>query len=132
MLEKAGVSTHKRNELIDITPIVQDAVRKTGVKSGICVVYTPHTTAGIVINENADPGVKTDITNFLDKLIPKNRSFEHTEGNSDSHIKSAVCGNSRTVIVDNGNLKIGTWEGIYFAEFDGPRDREVWIKLIQD
>jgi secondary thiamine-phosphate synthase enzyme len=132
MFEKINVTTRERNELLDITHLVQECARKSGVTSGICVIYTPHTTAGIVINENADPDVKADITRFLAKLIPKDKAFRHSEGNSDSHIKSAVCGNSKTVFVEEGGLRLGMWEGICFTEFDGPRKREVWVKFIKD
>ena len=132
MFEKVSVTTRERNELTDITPLVKDAVRKNGIQSGICVIYTPHTTAGIIINENADPDVKNDIRKFLEILIPKDKAFKHSEGNSDSHIKSALCGNSKTVFIEEGGLRLGMWEGIYFAEFDGPRKREVWVKFIKD
>lgn len=132
MFEKISVMTRERNELADITHLVQESAGKSGIQSGICVIYTPHTTAGIIINENADPDVKSDITSFLARLIPKDKAFTHAEGNSDSHIKAALCGNSKTVFVEEGGLRLGMWEGIYFAEFDGPRKREVWVKFIKD
>lgn len=131
MIEIISVTTHNRNELIDITSFADETLRRNAVKNGICVIYTPHTTAGIMITENADLDVKTDITHFLEKLIPEDSRFAHSEGNSDAHIKSALCGNSRTVFVENGDLALGEWEGIYLAEFDGPRKRKVWIKIIE-
>jgi secondary thiamine-phosphate synthase enzyme len=132
MLEKFSVKTRARCELLDITPLVREAARKSKAQSGVCFVYTPHTTAGIVINENADPDVKRDISKFLEKLIPKNSGFDHSEGNSDAHIKSCLCGNSKTVFIEDGDLMLGTWEGIYFAEFDGPRTREVLVKVLRE
>jgi len=132
MFEKILITTHNRSELLDITEVVRDAVRKSGVQSGICVIYTPHTTSAIVINENADPDVTSDITKFLEKLVRKDKGFNQSEGNSDAHIKSALCGNSRTIFVEEGNLSLGRWEGIFFAEFDGPRTREVWVKILKD
>jgi len=131
MIEIIGVITRNRIELIDITSLASEAVRRNAIQNGICVVYTPHTTAGIIINENADPDVKADINHFLEKLIPKEKGFTHSEGNSDSHIKAALFGNSRMVFVENGCLALGEWESIYFAEFDGPRKRKVWIKIIE-
>jgi len=132
MYEKISVATRSRSELVDITALVQDAVRKNGAQSGVCFVYTPHTTSGIMINENADPDVAADIGKFLEKLVPKDKNFRHSEGNSDAHIKSCLCGNSRVVFIEEGGLRLGRWEGIYLAEFDGPRNREVWVKIIKD
>jgi len=132
MLERLSVKTRSASELLDITHLVRDAVRKNKTQSGVCFVYTPHTTAGIVINENADPDVKRDITKFLEKLIPKDSGFNHSEGNSDAHIKSCLCGNSKTVFIENCDLVIGTWEGIFFAEFDGPRTREIFVKVLKE
>ncbi|MGB9780722.1 secondary thiamine-phosphate synthase enzyme YjbQ [Caldanaerobacter sp.] len=123
------VNTPAREVMIDITREVQEEVKGSGVKEGICTVFVPHTTAGITINENADPTVKEDILSALDKIIP-NISFKHLEGNSDAHIKSSLVGNSVTVLIENGELVLGTWQGIYFCEFDGPRKRKVYIKII--
>jgi secondary thiamine-phosphate synthase enzyme len=131
MFTKFSVTTHSRCELVDITAIVQEIVSKSGAESAVCFIYTPHTTSGIAINENADPDVAADIGRFLSKLVPKDKGFSHVEGNSDAHIKSCLCGNSRTVFVEEGSLRLGRWEGIYFTEFDGPRTREVWIKIIK-
>ena len=132
MLDQFLVKTSARCELTDITPLVREAVRKSAVINGICFMYTPHTTSGIIINENADTDVKHDIAEFLRKLIPKEGGFKHSEGNSDAHIKSCLCGNSKTVFIEGNNLKLGTWEGIYLAEFDGPRTREIWVKILSD
>lgn len=128
-MEKLSVKTNSRTELIDITAKVQSVVSKGGVKSGVCFVYCPHTTAGLTINENADPSVKKDITDTFNKLIPASRAYAHSEGNSDSHIKAAVFGSALTIFIEGGALQLGTWQGIYFCEGDGPRSREVWIKL---
>lgn len=128
-MEKLSVKTNSRTELIDITAKVQAVVSKGGVKSGVCFVYCPHTTAGLTINENADPSVKKDITDTFNKLIPASRAYAHNEGNSDSHIKAAVFGSALTIFIEGGVLQLGIWQGIYFCEGDGPRSREVWIKL---
>ncbi|SHH43954.1 secondary thiamine-phosphate synthase enzyme YjbQ [Thermosipho atlanticus] len=132
MLFAFEVKTEARNILIDITSRIEELVRKSGVKSGLCVVYVPHTTAGITINENADPSVKYDIENTLSKIVPSNLNYTHLEGNSDSHVKSTLVSPSITLIIDNGHLLLGTWQGVYFCEFDGPRRRKVYIKIIED
>jgi len=129
-MEKLSVRTSNRVELIDITDKVQAAVSKSGVKEGVCFIFCPHTTAGLTINENADPSVRRDIANSLSKLIPANAGYTHSEGNSDSHIKSSVLGSSLTVFIQGGRLAFGTWQGIYFCEGDGPRPREVWVKVV--
>lgn len=131
MLKKINLKTTKRNELIDITNEVQEIIKESKIKSGVCVIYNPHTTAGIVINENADPDVKIDLLNALEKLVPK-INFFHAEGNSDSHLKSMIAGKEKTLIIENNELILGTWDGIFFAEFDGPRNRQLVIKLISD
>jgi secondary thiamine-phosphate synthase enzyme len=128
-MQSVYINTPLREVLIDITKEVEEEVKKSGVKEGICVVFVPHTTAGITINENADPTVKEDILSALDKIIP-NISFKHLEGNSDAHIKASLVGSSVTVLIENGELVLGTWQGIYFCEFDGPRRRKVYIKII--
>ena len=125
------VKSGKRNELIDVTSQVQEAVAKSCVKEGLCVVYSPHTTAAVIITENADPSVQKDIISKLNKMIPENEDYTHLEGNSDSHIKSAVIGNSRTIIIKGGQLLLGTWEGIMFFEGDGPRSRKIFVKIIE-
>lgn len=130
MIEIA-VKSGKRCELIDITSLVREAVAKSGVKEGLCTVYCPHTTAAITINENADPDVKRDITEALKRLVPENAGYSHAEGNSDAHIKAALMGNSRTVLVQNGKLLLGQWEGVMLLEADGPRQRKLLIKIIK-
>ncbi|MFA6217459.1 MAG: secondary thiamine-phosphate synthase enzyme YjbQ [Candidatus Omnitrophota bacterium] len=128
-MEKLKLKTNNRVELLDITEKVLKIVEQSKVSDGLCVVFCPHTTAGLTINENADPSVKADIVKTLNKLIPENAGYAHQEGNSDSHIKSSLFGPSLTVIVENNQLMLGTWQGIYFCESDGPRNREVWIKV---
>jgi len=125
------ISTKHRSEFVEITAQVRQAVRDSGLKSGICVVYCPHTTAGVTIQENADPDVVHDMLLWLDDHIPKDvRGFRHAEGNSDSHLKSSLIGSSVTIIVENGQLVFGTWQGVYFCEFDGPRSRKVHVQTI--
>ena len=132
MVYEISLKTTGRTQFVDITRQVEAVVAQTGVKSGICVIYAPHTTAGITINENADPTVKKDIKTMLDKLIPWREAFyEHAEGNSAAHIKSSIVGCSQTVIIQDGRLLLGTWQGIYFCEFDGPRTRKVYVKIIE-
>jgi secondary thiamine-phosphate synthase enzyme len=128
-LESFNVRTTKREELIDITSNVQRALEKSKTSEGFCVVFVPHTTAGVTINENADPTVRRDIIKGL-TLIPES-GYAHSEGNSPAHIKSSLIGQSLTILVENGRLVLGTWQGIYFAEFDGPRHRSVWVKVVE-
>jgi secondary thiamine-phosphate synthase enzyme len=132
MIEQFTLSTSSRNQLIDITNAVADYVLRSGVKSGICLVYTPHTTAAITVNENADPSVKSDIIRKLADIFPKNDNYDHSEGNSDGHLKSSVIGCSQTLLIENGSLLLGTWQGIYFCEFDGRRTRQFYVKVISD
>ncbi|WP_448375238.1 secondary thiamine-phosphate synthase enzyme YjbQ [Fervidobacterium sp.] len=130
MLRKLSVRTSRRIEFVDITSQVRKLVSESNITEGIVVIYVPHTTCGITINEHADPSVVADITLHLSKLIPENGNYAHTEGNSDAHIKSSLVGSSVTVILNNGNLLLGTWQGIFLCEFDGPRAREVYVKII--
>ena len=125
------INTASRTQLKDITRDVQHAVTESGCAQGICVVFIPHTTAAVTINENADPDVSRDITKELDKLVPWNGDFAHSEGNSAAHIKASLFGFSETIIIENNVLQLGTWQGIYFAEFDGPRRRKVWVTVIK-
>jgi secondary thiamine-phosphate synthase enzyme len=127
---KLDVRTNSQTQFIDITQEIQQAVNKSGVKSGICQIFIPHTTAGITINENADPSVTRDILMELNKVIPFSDSYHHQEGNSAAHIKSSLVGCSLAVIIDGGQIQLGTWQGIYFCEFDGPRSRRLWLKII--
>ena len=129
-MEQINVLSKKRVELIDITSHVQNIVKRSGVKEGVCYVYVPHTTAAVTINENADPSVINDIQNYLNKLVPFDGPYSHAEGNSDAHIKTSFMGCSKTIVVTNGDLLLGTWQGIFFCEFDGPRNRKVHIKVI--
>jgi len=127
-MEILSVKTHQRNEMIDITYEIQRVLKKMNLTDGILTIYCPHTTAGITINENADPDVVQDILKKLNSLIPEHEGYRHMEGNSDAHIKSSLIGNSCQVMVEKGNLLLGTWQGVYFCEFDGPRNRNVWLK----
>jgi len=125
------VKTHRRTELVDITNQVQEAVAKTGISSGVCFVYVPHTTAGICVNESYDPDVAEDITRTLSKLVPPDAHYQHTEGNADAHIKSVLVGTSQAILVENGKLSLGRWQGIFFCEFDGPRNRTCFVQVIK-
>lgn len=125
------IKTNQKNELINITSKVQDFVSKSGVNDGICIVYSPHTTAAITINENADPDVVDDLIMGLSKIVDSDLPFKHEEGNSDAHLKSSLFGCEKTIIIENGRLKLGTWQGIFFCEFDGPRERRVELKIIK-
>ena len=124
-----SISTRHRSEMIDITSKVEEELSRSGLKDGVCFLFVPHTTAGITINESADPSVATDIQAMLNKLIPWEGSYRHLEGNSAAHIKSSLIGNSVMVFVESGHLKLGTWQGIFFCEFDGPRSRKLHIKF---
>ena len=126
------IKSRSRSELIDITAEVQDAVKSSSIRSGVCYISVLHTTAGITVNEGADPAVKLDITRFLDKLVPADYYFTHAEGNSDAHIKSSLVGTSQTLIIDSGKLVLGTWQAIYLCEFDGPRTRKIAVKIAAD
>jgi len=126
-----SVRTTKRTEFVNITNKIEEIVGESGINNGICYIFVPHTTAAVTINEDADPDVVADIIAKLNNLIPKNENYyNHMEGNSDAHIKSSVVGVSLGVFVNNKKLKLGTWQGIYFCEFDGPRHRNVWVKVL--
>lgn len=131
LLKEIKIKSKERNELIDITNQIEKIISESKTKSGICVLYTPHTTAGIIINENADPDVKTDLINALEKIVPK-INYLHSEGNSDAHLKSILVGKEKTLIIENEELVLGMWDGIYFCEFDGPRERKIIIKIIKE
>ncbi|MDD2432354.1 MAG: secondary thiamine-phosphate synthase enzyme YjbQ [Clostridia bacterium] len=124
------VRTTKVQEFIEITGLIQEEVKKSGAKEGIVVVFVPHTTAGVTINENADPDVAFDILSGLNKAFPESNSYRHLEGNSPAHIKASQFGSSCTIIIEQRQLKLGTWQGVYFCEFDGPRERKVYVKVI--
>jgi len=129
MISTLSIDTTDRSEMIDITSKVEEELKRSGLKDGVCFLFVPHTTAGITINESADPSVATDIQAMLNKLIPWEGSYRHLEGNSAAHIKSSLLGNSVMVFVESGHLKLGTWQGIFFCEFDGPRSRKLYIKF---
>ena len=129
-MKQISVETHSRVEMIDITAAVQKAVREEKIEKGLCLVYTPHTTAAITINENADPDVPRDILAALDRAVPLSANYRHAEGNSAAHVKSSLVGASELVIIENGRLVLGTWQSIFFCEFDGPRSRKVVISII--
>ena len=131
MMQIFEVRTSAQTEFIDITRPVQEAVKKTGVKDGICIVFIPHTTAAVTINENADPSVIHDILMELNKIVPFKDRYQHMEGNSPAHIKSSLMGCSKIVFVESGKLALGTWQGIFFCEFDGPRNRKVHVKVVE-
>ncbi len=124
------VTTHKQAEMINITVQVQAAVRLAGILKGICTVFVPHTTAGVTINENADPDVIRDILKEMNTVIPLSDGYAHSEGNSAAHIKASLFNSSCTVIVEGGSLQLGTWQSIFFCEFDGPRNRSVWVQVL--
>ena len=124
-----NVKSRSRNEMVDITSSIQKEVSKSGVTEGSCLVYVPHTTAGITINEGADPAVCQDILDRLSELVPPHAGYRHMEGNADSHIKASMMGSSVSVIVEKGRLVLGTWQKIFFCEFDGPRSRKVYVKV---
>lgn len=133
MLKKFSIKTNKRDEMIEITQDVQNVVNELQVKEGIAVVYCPHTTAGITINENADPDVKRDMIRRFDEVYPWEHKLDlHMEGNTAAHIKSSTVGASQHVIITNGQLLLGTWQGIYFCEYDGPRMRTYYVKIMAD
>lgn len=132
MVKRFSIRTKGRDSLVDITGEVKEIVRESGVYEGICIVFVPHTTAGVTINENADPDVTRDIIMELDKMVPHDDGYMHLEGNSAAHIKSSMMGSDQTIIIENGRLVLGTWQGIYFCEFDGPRTRNVVVKVQGD
>ena len=126
-----NVRTDKHTQMKDITHLVRDAVRESGVKDGLCIVFIPHTTAAVTINENADPDVVRDLNMELGKIIPWEDGYHHMEGNSAAHLKSSLVGASEHVVIEDGRLCLGTWQGIYFCEYDGPRQRKAIVKIIE-
>ena len=127
-----AVRTERRTQLLDVTAAVAKMVQDSGVQSGICYLYVPHTTAGVIINENADPDVAADMEAALARLVPKDAGYDHAEGNSDSHIKTALVGTSATIFISGGQLELGRWQGVFFCEFDGPRTRRLRVKIVPD
>ncbi|KAF2957041.1 secondary thiamine-phosphate synthase enzyme YjbQ [Marinitoga sp. 38H-ov] len=132
MLKEFTLNTSSRSEFIDITNEIRNFIKESKINNGIAIIHIPHTTAGVTINENADPSVKNDMKQFLNKLIPEEPYFNHFEGNSDSHIKSTLVGPSLTLIIENNDILLGTWQCVYFCEFDGPRRRKFYVKIFRD
>lgn len=132
MLRYIEIRSKARTEFIDITDDVREVLKKANVSSGICHLFVLHTTAGITVNEGADPAVQGDINSYLNKMVPLDHYFTHAEGNSDAHIKATLVGSSQTLIIENGRPLLGTWQAVYFCEFDGPRPRKVAIKIMTD
>jgi len=124
------VETTSRTQLIDITRQVEKAIKSEGIDDGICFLFVPHTTAGITINENADPSVKADILMVLNKIVPWKDAYQHLEGNSPAHIKASIIGASEFIAVEGGRLRLGTWQGVFFCEFDGPRKRKIYVRVV--
>jgi secondary thiamine-phosphate synthase enzyme len=127
-----AVRTERRTQLLDVTDAVAKMAQDSGVQSGVCYLYVPHTTAGVIINENADPDVAADMEAALARLVPKDAGYSHAEGNSDSHIKTALVGTTATIFISGGQLELGRWQGIFFCEFDGPRSRRLRVKIVPD
>jgi secondary thiamine-phosphate synthase enzyme len=132
VIVKFQVGTAERACMIDVTPQVRQAVRDSGVRVGVCTVYVPHTTAGILVNEGADPAVAQDVVSHLDRAVPWGAAYQHVEGNSAAHIKAAIVGHSATIFVEDSDLALGTWQAVFLCEYDGPRQREVWVKVVSD
>ena len=131
MIKHINIDSSKRSEFIDITARIESLVESSEVPDGICHLYVPHTTAAVTINEGADPSVKRDIIASLDKLVPHVGDYMHMEGNSDAHIKATLTGNSDTIFIEKGSLVLGTWQAVYFCEFDGPRSRQLMVKIVE-
>ena len=132
MLTKLSVNTSKHTQMLNITDMIQRCVEDSGVRSGVCTVFIPHTTAAVTINENADPDVVRDFTMEINKLVPWEDGCQHMEGNSAAHLKASMIGFSEQIIIEDGRLVLGTWQGVYFCEYDGPRRRSVYVKLMGD
>jgi len=126
-----AVQTNSHTQLINIDQLVQKAINESSIQDGLCVVFIPHTTAGVTINENADPSVISDLLKEMNKVIPFSDDYKHSEGNSAAHIKSSLVGCSCSLIIESGSAKLGTWQSVFFCEFDGPRRRKVWLKIIE-
>jgi secondary thiamine-phosphate synthase enzyme len=130
-METLRVKTERRTQLVDLTAVVERAVKASGVASGVCYVYVPHTTAGVTINEHADPDVAADLEGVFDRLVPHAGPYRHSEGNSDSHAKATLVGSSQIIFIEDGKLALGRWQGVFFCEFDGPRDRRMYVKVVK-
>ena len=130
-MKSLNVRTQKHTQFLDITREIQTSLSDLGIQSGIAVIFVPHTTAGVTINENADPDVVEDIADVLEKVVPWKAAYRHSEGNAAAHVKASMMGSSVHIPVEDGRLNLGTWQGVYFCEFDGPRSRKVWIQAIE-
>jgi secondary thiamine-phosphate synthase enzyme len=131
-METFRVKTARRTQLVDVTRQVEKAVEDSGAKDGVCYVFVPHTTAGVMINEHADPDVASDLEGVFDRLVPHKGPYRHAEGNTDSHAKTVMVGTSQAIFLEQGKLMLGTWQGVFLCEFDGPRERKVWVKVSEE
>jgi secondary thiamine-phosphate synthase enzyme len=131
-METLRVKTTRRTQLLDVTQAVERVVAEAGLVTGVCYVFVPHTTAGVMINEHADPDVATDLEGVFDRLVRHSGPYRHAEGNTDSHAKAVMAGASQVIFVEKGKLAMGTWQGIFLCEFDGPRERKIWVKVVRD
>lgn len=129
-MEVLKVKTDRRTQLVDVTEMIKRVAEKAGAASGVCYVYVPHTTAGVMINEHFDPDVAADLEGVFDRLVPRTAAYRHSEGNSDSHAKAALVGTSQMIFIEDGKLALGRWQGVFFCEFDGPRERKIWVKVV--
>jgi secondary thiamine-phosphate synthase enzyme len=129
--EQLNLSSKDRTDLLDVTAMVAAVIKKSGIKSGVCHIYVPHTTAGVTVNENADPAVRRDISAALDRAVPWEGGYAHSEGNSAAHVKASMVGFTATIPIERGQMLLGTWQGIYFCEFDGPRSRKLIVKVVE-
>jgi secondary thiamine-phosphate synthase enzyme len=127
-----SVKTREKTELVDITSEIERLVEKSGVDQGLCMLYVPHTTAGVTINESADPSVKSDILMVLNQMVPWEANYRHLEGNSPAHVKSTLVGPSELIAIEKGRLVLGTWQGVFFCEFDGPRNRKLHVRIVEE
>jgi secondary thiamine-phosphate synthase enzyme len=127
-----SVKTQEKTELIDVTSEINQAIQKSGIEQGLCMLYVPHTTAAVTINESADPSVKADMLMILNKIIPWEAGYRHLEGNSAAHIKTTLVGSSELIAIEGHRLVLGTWQGVFFCEFDGPRNRKLHVRIIED
>jgi secondary thiamine-phosphate synthase enzyme len=130
-VKKLAIVTTRPVEMLDITASVQSLVAQSGVEQGVCLFLVPHTTCGLTVNENADPDVARDLLQTLDRIVPARDDYRHQEGNSPAHVKAALLGTSQTLVIDNFRIRLGTWQGIFLCEFDGPRQRQVWVKIME-
>jgi secondary thiamine-phosphate synthase enzyme len=131
-MEELRVRTAQRTQFVDVTEEAKQTVEKAGVVSGVCYVYVPHTTAGVMINEHFDPDVATDMEGVFERLVPRVGPYRHSEGNSDAHAKAAMTRASQVIFVEDGKLALGRWQGVFLCEFDGPRERKMWVKVVED